>query len=90
MAAKGAQRAVKEYTELTTENPLDGYKISSDDPTSQWNVCFAGPVGSPFEGGVFHFHLVLDNYPFKPPSVVFKTKVYHPNVGEDGKICEQM
>jgi len=26
-------------------------------------------------------------YPFKPPKVLFKTKVYHPNVDEKGQVC---
>ena len=26
-------------------------------------------------------------YPFKPPKVMFKTKLYHPNVDEKGQVC---
>ncbi|XP_075239388.1 ubiquitin-conjugating enzyme E2 L3-like [Convolutriloba macropyga] len=26
-------------------------------------------------------------YPFKPPKVLFKTKLYHPNISEDGQVC---
>lgn len=31
----------------------------------------------------------FDEYPFKPPKIEFKTKAYHPNIDNEGKICTQ-
>ncbi|CAM0944486.1 unnamed protein product [Alopecurus aequalis] len=48
-----------------------------------FEVVIDGPAGSPYAGGAFRVDVVLPkDYPFKPPILTFKTKVYHPNIGE--------
>lgn len=38
-----------------------------------------------WQGGVFNVQITVPpDYPFKPPVLQFKTKIYHPNVADDG------
>ena len=83
-------RTMKEFTELSSTSPVEGFAIKSEEPTALWHVVLAGPAGTPYEGGKFCFDIAFENYPFNPPALVFKTKLFHPNVDEEGKICQQM
>ena len=47
-----------------------------------------GPVGTPYEGGVFRCKLAVESdFPNRPPKGYFITKIFHPNVYSDGRIC---
>ena len=88
---KASARLNKEIQDLST-NPIDNVEVNlQDDNVVKWDVKIGGPSESPYEGGTFLVELDFsDNYPFKAPKILFKTKIYHPNVETaTGKICTQ-
>ena len=51
------------------------------------DVCHR-PHDTPFEDGTFKLTLEFtEEYPNKPPTVKFVSKMFHPNVYADGGIC---
>ncbi|TVY65749.1 Ubiquitin-conjugating enzyme E2, partial [Lachnellula suecica] len=82
---------LKELAEVTT-TPLPGIQVNLVDESNvhNWNIVMDGPEGSPYVGGKFKLLLVLPtDYPFKPPKISFKTRIWHPNVtfDEHGSMC---
>lgn len=62
--------------------------LENDDDLFVWNVVFEGPENTLYEGGYFKAVLKFpDDYPNNPPTMTFKTKMWHPNIYEDGKVC---
>lgn len=59
-----------------------------DDNIMLWDCIIFGPENSVWEGGCFKLTMKFtEEYPNKPPEVLMKTKVFHPNFYVDGKIC---
>ncbi|KAF3939082.1 hypothetical protein ABW19_dt0209665 [Dactylella cylindrospora] len=83
----GVKRISKELKEIT-DAALNGITAgpASESDIFKWNVALIGPTNSPYAGGVFTLLLTLPaEYPFKPPTLSFTTKIYHPNVSNDDK-----
>lgn len=81
-------RLKKEYEELIC-NPLPGIQCEPvvENSLLHWWAIITGPSDSPFEGGSFILDIIFpQDYPFKPPIVKFKTRVYHPNINKEGEI----
>eukprot|EP01065_Artemidia_motanka_P049088 TRINITY_DN8055_c0_g2_i1.p1 TRINITY_DN8055_c0_g2~~TRINITY_DN8055_c0_g2_i1.p1 ORF type:complete len:439 (+),score=62.97 TRINITY_DN8055_c0_g2_i1:61-1317(+) len=90
MSAGAAARLRKEIRALE-ENPPAGIRfVDAETSGNTWRLgaSIAGPEGSPFEGGAFLLEMRFPpSYPFRPPNVMFRSLVFHPNVSEQGTIC---
>ena len=64
------------------------YAEPSESNARHFFVKIAGPSDSPYEGGLFALELFLpEEYPLVAPKVLFRTKIYHPNIDRLGRIC---
>lgn len=89
--ATARQRLLKEYKEVTRSKSGDTgiTLIPNEANLFLWRALLKGPTETPFEGGSFELSInVPEQYPLVPPTVRFKTKIFHPNVHfRTGEIC---
>lgn len=92
--AAGVCHALTRSQELgeIQSNPPEGVTITlpSESDFNLWMANITGPADSVYAGGNFKIEITLPKeYPFKPPQLSFKTKIYHPNVTNDerGAMC---
>jgi ubiquitin-conjugating enzyme E2 D len=82
------RRLTKELKDITQDPPLNISASSIDDNLFEWEAILLGPTETPYEGGIFKLNLhIPKDYPMKPPNILFKTKIYHPNIHSSGAIC---
>ncbi|DAZ96799.1 TPA: hypothetical protein N0F65_007060 [Lagenidium giganteum] len=54
----------------------------------EWELHIRGPRGTPYEDGLFRFHVHFGNdYPFEAPTLICRTRVYHPNFLMNGTMA---
>jgi len=82
------RRLQRELQEMKSRSPTGCVASPTGDDITRWDGVIDGPQDSPYEGGKFKLDITFTaRYPFEAPKIVFKTKVYHPNISASGSIC---
>ena len=84
-----ARRIARELIDLRKDPPANcSAGPANESDMYNWEGIMFGPSDSPYAGGVFKVTIQFPiDYPFKPPRIVFLTKIYHPNINKAGFIC---
>jgi len=70
----GVKRILREAAELANDPSPDFTAHPLDHDLFDWHCTMRGPPGTEFEGGLYHFRIVLPaEYPFRPPSIILLT-----------------
>jgi len=89
MAEVAALRILQNTFKKLKEDPVEGFCcIPNEDDFFDWSVYIEGPPDTPYERGIFEMKMEFPkDYPMMPPSLVFVSEFWHPNVYNDGKVC---
>lgn len=79
---------LKDYKRIQ-ENPNEYYSVGLvDGDVYTWEVLIFGPRATPYENGIFKGRMVFPiDYPGSPPKFRFCSKMWHPNIDENGNVC---
>lgn len=69
--------------------PTTGISAFPDlDDFFSWTATIEGPEGTPYENLTMKLSFKFpSNYPYSPPTVLFVTPIFHPNIDFSGRIC---
>eukprot|EP00301_Raphidiophrys_heterophryoidea_P014630 c23064_g1_i1.p1 GENE.c23064_g1_i1~~c23064_g1_i1.p1 ORF type:complete len:174 (-),score=40.84 c23064_g1_i1:64-516(-) len=88
MSTPARRRLMRDFKRMQKDPPAGINAAPLDADVMSWNAVIFGPEDSPWDGGTFKLTLKFnEEYPSKPPKVLFVTKMFHPNVYADGGIC---
>ncbi|KAG5840997.1 ubiquitin-conjugating enzyme E2 R2-like [Anguilla rostrata] len=85
-----SQKALMLELKSLQEEPVEGFRITlvEESDLYNWEVAIFGPPNTLYEGGYFKARVKFPiDYPYSPPTFRFLTKMWHPNIYENGDVC---
>ena len=74
--------------ELMTSPPDGISAFPTGEDLLHWTATMTGPSDTPYAGLTLKLTFEFpSSYPMQPPTVLFKTPIYHPNFDFSGRIC---
>ncbi|KAF3949335.1 hypothetical protein CMV_024785 [Castanea mollissima] len=88
MSTPSRKRLMRDFKRLQQDPPAGISGAPQDNNIMLWNAVIFGPDDTPWDGGTFKLTLQFtEDYPNKPPTVRFVSRMFHPNIYADGSIC---
>ena len=85
---RSSKRLQREMIDMAKDPPPNCTAGPKNSNLYEWVSTLMGPPGSPYENGIFFLDIQFPSeYPFKPPKISFRTKIYHCNINSQGHIC---
>ncbi|CAH3190462.1 unnamed protein product [Porites evermanni] len=80
MSTPARRRLMRDFKRISDEPPDGVSGAPCDNNIMIWNAVIFGPKDTPFEDGTFKLQMEFtEEYPNKPPTVKFISKMFHPN-----------
>ncbi|KAK6931190.1 Ubiquitin-conjugating enzyme E2, partial [Dillenia turbinata] len=81
MSTPARKRLMRDFKRLQQDPPAGISGAPQDNNIMLWNAVIFGPDDTPWDGGTFKLTLQFsEDYPNKPPSVRFVSRMFHPNI----------
>ncbi|KAJ5072935.1 ubiquitin-conjugating enzyme e2 2 [Anaeramoeba ignava] len=82
------KRLLRDFKKLQDDPPTGVCGTPESDNIMKWSAVIFGPQDTVWDGGIFKLTFDFsEDYPNKPPVVKFLSKMFHPNIYNDGSIC---
>ncbi|PNY03893.1 ubiquitin-conjugating enzyme E2 2-like protein [Trifolium pratense] len=80
MSTPARKRLMRDFKRLQHDPPAGISGAPQDNNIMLWNAVIFGPDDTPWDGGTFKLTLQFtEDYPNKPPTVRFVSRMFHPN-----------